>query len=45
MLCLTSVGDRLMARDPDRYAAEIHARIAPMNRSSAPTQTKITRVA
>ncbi len=33
---LKSFGERIMARDPDRQTAEIHLRIALMNRFSAP---------
>ena len=32
---LTSFGERIMARDPDRHATEIHICIALMNRSNA----------
>lgn len=35
MRCLKSFGERIMARDPDRQTAEIHIRIALMNRFSA----------
>ena len=42
---LKSFGDRLMARDPDRQTAEIHTRIALMNRFSALGRAEITRVA
>ena len=45
MGCLKSFGDRIMAKDPDRQAAEIHTRIALMNRFSALGQAEITRVA
>ena len=44
MLCLKSFGDRIMAREPDRQAAEIHTRIALMNRFSALGRAEITRV-
>ena len=44
MLCLKSFGDRIMARDPDRQTAEIHTRIALMNRFSALGQAEIVRV-
>jgi hypothetical protein len=40
-----SLGERLMARDPDRQTAEIHTRIALMNRFSALGRAEITRVA
>jgi hypothetical protein len=45
MGCLKSFGDRITARDPDRQTAEIHIRIALMNRFSALGQAEITRVA
>ena len=45
MGCLKSFGDRLMARDPDRQTAEIHTRVALMNRFSALGQAEIVRVA
>ncbi len=45
MLCLKSFGDRIMARHPDRQTAEIHTRIALMNRFSALGQAEIVRVA
>jgi hypothetical protein len=35
MRCLKAFGERIAARDPDRQAAEIHIRIALMNRFSA----------
>jgi IS5 family transposase len=43
--CLKSFGDRIMARDPDRQTAEIHTRIALMNRFSALGTAEIVRVA
>jgi DDE family transposase len=45
MLRLKSFGERIASRDPDRQAAEIHTRIALMNRFSALGQAEITRVA
>lgn len=45
MGCLKSFGNRIMARDPDRQTAEIHTRIALMNRFSDLGQAEITRVA
>lgn len=45
MGCLKSFGDRIMARDPDRQTAEIHTRIALMNRFTALGTAEITRVA
>ena len=41
---LKSFGDRIASRDPDRQAAEIHTRIALMNRFSALGQAEIVRV-
>ncbi len=45
MLRLKAFGDRIASRDPDRQAAEIHTRIALMNRFSAFGQAEIVRVA
>ena len=45
MLCLKSFGDRIMAREPDRQTAEIHVRIALMNRFSSLGTAEIVRVA
>lgn len=45
MRCLKAFGDRIMARDPDRQTAEIHTRIALMNRFSALGRAQIVRVA
>ena len=45
MGCLKSFGDRIMARDPDRQTAEIHTRVALMNRFSVLGQAEIVRVA
>jgi hypothetical protein len=45
MLCLKSFGERIASRDPDRQAAEIHTRMALMNRFSALGRAKIIRVA
>lgn len=42
---LKAFGDRIASRDPDRQAAEIHTRIALMNRFSALGRAEITRVA
>ena len=42
---LKSFGERIASRDPDRQAAEIHTRIALMNRFSALGRAEITRVA
>ncbi|CUH35528.1 hypothetical protein JSE7799_01127 [Jannaschia seosinensis] len=35
MNCLKTFGERIMSRDPDRRTAEIHIRIAIMNRLNA----------
>jgi hypothetical protein len=45
MGCLKGFGDRIMARDPDRQTAEIHTRIALMNRFAALGTAEIVRVA
>lgn len=45
MGCLKSFGDRLMARNPDRQTAEVHVRVALMNRFSALGEAEIVRVA
>ena len=42
---LKSFGERIASRDPHRQTAEIHTRIAPMNRFSALGTAEITRVA
>ena len=42
---LKSFGEKIAARDPDRQTAEIHIRIALMNRFSALGQAEIERVA
>jgi hypothetical protein len=42
---LKAFGERIASRDPDRQAAEIHTRIALMNRFSALGQAEIARVA
>jgi len=44
MRCLKSFGERIMARDPDRQTAEIHIRIALMNRFNAFGTAEIVRV-
>ena len=45
MLRLEAFGERIPSRDPDRQTAEIHTRIALMNRFSALGRAKIMRVA
>ena len=42
---LKAFGKRIASRDPSRHAAEIHTRIALMNRFSALGRADITRVA
>jgi hypothetical protein len=42
---LKAFGERIASRDPDRQAAEIHTRIALMNRFSALGRAEIARVA
>ncbi len=45
MRCLKAFGERISARDPDRQTAEVHIRIALMNRFSALGTAEIVRVA
>jgi hypothetical protein len=45
MRCLKSFGERCTARDPERQTAEIHIRIAVMNRFNALGTAEIIRVA
>ena len=45
MRCLQAFGERIAARDPDRQTAEIHIRIALMNRFSVLGTAEIVRVA
>jgi hypothetical protein len=45
MRCLKSFGERIAACDPDRQIAEIHIRIALMNRFNALRTAEIVRVA
>ena len=45
MRCLKAFGDRIMARDPDRQTAEIHIRVALINRFNALGTAEIVRVA
>ena len=45
MRCLKSFGERIASQDPDRQTAEIHIRIALMNRFNALGTTEIERVA
>ena len=44
MRCLKAFGERIAARDPDRQTAEVHIRIALMNRFSALGTAEIVRV-
>ena len=43
--CLRSFAERIAAREPDRQTAEIHIRIALMNRFNALSSAEIIRVA
>jgi hypothetical protein len=45
MRCLKSFGERIASRDPDRQTAEVHIRIALMNRFNALGTAEIERVA
>ena len=45
MRCLKAFGERITAKDPDRQTAEIHIRIALINRFNALGTAKIARVA
>ena len=44
MRCLKAFGERIAARDPDRQTAEIHIRVALMNRFNALGTAEIVRV-
>jgi hypothetical protein len=45
MRCLKISGERIMARDPESQTAEIHIRIALLNRFNALGTAEIIRVA
>ncbi len=45
MRCLKAFGERVAARNPDRQTAEIHIRIALINRFNALGTAEIVRVA
>jgi hypothetical protein len=45
MRCLKSFGERIAVRDPDRQTAEIHIRVALINRFNALGTAEIVRVA
>ncbi|SPJ26488.1 hypothetical protein PAA8504_04350 [Palleronia abyssalis] len=45
MRCLKAFGERIAARDPDRQTAEIHFRVAIMNRFNALGTAEIVRAA
>ena len=45
MRCLKAFGDRIAARDPDRQTAEIHIRVALMNRFNALGTADVVRLA
>ena len=42
---LKAFGERIASRDPDRQAAQIHTRVALLNRFSALGRAEIARVA
>jgi hypothetical protein len=44
MRCLKSFGERIAARDPDRQTAEIHIRVALINRFNALGTAEIVHV-
>lgn len=45
MRCLKSFGERIASRDPERQTAEVHIRIALMNRFNALGTAEIERMA
>ena len=45
MRCLKAFGEGIDARDPDRQTAEIHIRVALVNRFNALGTAKVVRVA
>ena len=45
MRCLKAFGERIAARDPDRQTAEIHIRVALINRFNALGTAEVARVA
>ncbi|PTW36427.1 transposase, partial [Rhodovulum kholense] len=45
MRCLKAFGERIAARDPDRQTAEIHIRVALINRFNALGTAEVVRVA
>ncbi|OBY24407.1 transposase, partial [Leisingera sp. JC1] len=45
MRCLKAFGERIAARDPDSQTAEIHIRVALINRFNALGTAEIVRVA
>ena len=45
LLDLKAFGERIASRDPDRQTAEIHIRVALMNRFNAVGQAEIERMA
>ncbi|RBP92836.1 hypothetical protein DFO80_106149 [Rhodobacter sp. 140A] len=45
MRCLKAFGDRIAARDPDRQTAEIHIRVALINRFNALGTADVVRCA
>ena len=45
MRCLKAFGKRIAERDPDRQTAEIHIRLALINRSNVLGTAEVVRVA
>ena len=45
MRCLKAFGEKITSRDPDRQTAEIHIRIALMNRFNELGTAEVERVA
>lgn len=45
MRCLKPFGERIASRDPDRQTADMHIRVAWMNRFNALGSAEIERVA
>ena len=45
MRCIKAIGERIASRDPDRQTAEIHIRVALINRFNALGTAEIERVA
>ena len=45
MRCLKAFGERIASRDPDRQTAEIHIRVALINRFNSLGTAEIVRLA